>query len=340
MQMNYASIAKMKILITGATGFIGRHLVSRLLDEGYSVSATARSGADAQSLSQRGVNMTQIDLLLTNDLQSLVRGHDCVIHCAAHVGLWGPKSLYENLNIQLTKRLLEAAIQSGVRKFIYMSCANVVLNDPAPIENATEDMSICNQDSFPYAHSKAQAEQLVLSSSSGSLSAIVLRPALVWGNGDMIDRQIGPAADRGQFGWFGHGRYPYSTCYIGNLCEAILQVLIQNVSSGAFFIRDEEQMNLRKFLSTRLRAGGYAVPTLSIPLAVAWPLARFTENGWNYLPLKGEPPLVREAVRSMGYPFTVSINKAKNAFDYRARYSVAEGLAEIQRGANKSLNIS
>ena len=338
--MNYASIAKMKILITGVTGFIGQHLVSRLLEEGYSVSATARSDADAQSLNQRGVNTTQIDLLLTNDLQSLVRGHDCVIHCAAHVGLWGPKSLYENLNIQLTKRLLQAATQESVGKFIYMSCANVVLNDSVPIEDATEEMLICHQDSLRYAYSKAQAEQLVMSSASERFTAIALRPALVWGIGDMIDRQIGPAADRGQFGWFGHGRYPYSTCYIGNLCQAVLQVLTGNVSSGAFFIRDEEQLNLREFLSARLQAGGYAVPTLSIPLAVAWPLARFTENGWNYLPLKGEPPLVREAVRTMGYPFTVSINGAKNAFDYRALYSVAEGMAAMERDVNKSLNIS
>ncbi|BEI36234.1 NAD-dependent epimerase/dehydratase family protein [Polynucleobacter sp. HIN6] len=340
MYVNYASIAKMKILITGATGFIGRHLVSRLLEEGYSISGTARSEADAKSLNQRGVNTTQIDLLSTNDLQSLVRGHDCVIHCAAHVGLWGPKSLYQRLNIQLTKRLLEAATQVGVGKFIYMSCANVALNDSVPIENATEDVPICHQDSLHYAHSKAQAEQLVLSSASERFTAIALRPALVWGNGDIIDRQIGPAADRGQFGWFGHGRYPYSTCYIGNLCQAVLQVLIANVPSGAFFIRDEEQMTLREFLSARLEASGYAVPTLSIPLSLAWPLARFTENGWNYLPLKGDPPLVREAVRTMGYPFSVSMNKAKIAFDYRALYSVAEGMAAIEKGANKSLNIS
>ena len=340
MYVNYASIAKMKILITGATGFIGWHLVSRLLEEGYSVSATIRSEADAEALNQRGVNTTQTDLLLWSDLPSLVRGYDCVIHCAAHVGLWGPKSLYENLNIQLTKRLLEAATQEGVGKFIYMSCANVVLNDPVPIVNATEDMPICHQDSLRYAYSKAQAEQLVMSSASERFAAIALRPALVWGTGDVIDRQIGPAANRGQFGWFGHGRYPYSTCYIGNLCQAVLQVLTRNVSSGAFFIRDEEQLNLREFLSARLRAGAYPVPTLSIPLTIAWPLARFTENGWNYLPLKGEPPLVREAVRTMGYPFTVSINQAKNAFDYRALYSVAEGMAAIERDVNKSLNIS
>ena len=330
----------MRTLITGATGFIGRHLLDHLLGEAYSVSATARSEEDARSLHRSGANTTIIDLLLADDLQSLMRGHDCVIHCAAHVGLWAPKSVYENLNIQLTKRLLDAAIQEGVSKFIFMSCANVVLHDSVAIENATEDIPICNRDSLPYAYSKAQAEQLVLSSSSGFLSAIALRPALVWGSGDMIDRQLGPAANHGRFGWFGDGRYAYSTCYIGNLCAAVSQVLKINVQSGAFFIRDEEQMNLREFLSTRLQAGGYAVPTLSIPRAVAWPLARFTENGWNCLPLKGEPPLVREAVRTMGYPLTVSINKAKSAFDYRALYSVAEGMVAIEKDGHKPLNIS
>ncbi|NDC65026.1 MAG: hypothetical protein EBZ73_00155, partial [Burkholderiaceae bacterium] len=107
-----------------------------------------------------------------------------------------------------------------------------------------------------------------------------------------IDRVgIGPAADRGLFGWFGDGRYLYSTCYIGNLCEAIVQALKANLFTGTFFIRDKEEMNLREFLSARLQASNYAVPTLSIPRAMAWPLARFTENGWNCLPLKGQPPL-------------------------------------------------
>jgi hypothetical protein len=65
---------------------------------------------------------------------------------------------------------------------------------------------------------------------------------------------------------------------------------------------------------------------------MAWPLARFTENGWNCLPLKGQPPLVREAVRTMGYPLTISFSKAKNSFGYSPLYSVADGLAAIQRG--------
>jgi nucleoside-diphosphate-sugar epimerase len=67
---------------------------------------------------------------------------------------------------------------------------------------------------------------------------------------------------------------------------------------------------------------------------LAWPLARFTENGWNYLPLRGEPPLIREMVHLMAHPFSVSIAKAKEQLDYEPLYSLEEGMLEIQKTVN------
>ena len=92
--------------------------------------------------------------------------------------------------------------------------------------------------------------------------------------------------------------YLYSSCYIGNLCEAISLVVQSSVRAEVFFIADNETLRFRDWMTQRLRVGHYRVPTLSIPRALAWPFALFTENGWNYLPLKGDPPLVREAVRA------------------------------------------
>jgi nucleoside-diphosphate-sugar epimerase len=157
----------------------------------------------------------------------------------------------------------------------------------------------------------------------------VLRPAFVWGQGDLVDRQIGPAANHGKFGWFNQGEYLYSSCYIGNLCEAISLAVQSSVRAEAFFIADNETLRFRDWMTQRLRVGHYRVPTFSIPRALAWPFARFTENGWNYLPLKGDPPLVREAVRATGYPLTLSIEKAKRILSYRAPYSIEEGMAAI-----------
>jgi nucleoside-diphosphate-sugar epimerase len=320
----------MNIALTGATGFVGGHLLKRLIDDGHTVTALVRLGQDAKTLKHPSVKIIQRDFMNDLDLLSAVRGHDAIVHCAAYVGLWGSASTYQEINIELTKKLLDAAKGAGVARFIQMSCINAVLNDREEILQGDESLPLCQKNEFPYARSKAIAEKLVLMSSHDHFQTIVMRPAFVWGDGDIVDRQIGPAANKGKFGWFGGGRYPYSTCYVGNLCEAIALALQSNCGSGPFFIRDEQEWDLRSFLSERLRVSGYRVPTLSIPTELAWPLARFTENGWRYLPLKGEPPLVREAVRTMAYPLTVSIDYAKQAFSYAARFTISQGLAEIK----------
>jgi hypothetical protein len=88
-------------------------------------------------------------------------------------------------------------------------------------------------------------------------------------------------------------------------------------------------MQFRQWMTMRLSAGNFKVPTLSIPHSLAWPLARFTENGWKYLPLKGEPPLIREMVHLMAHPFSVSIQKAKDQLAYEPIFSIEAGMREI-----------
>ena len=73
------------------------------------------------------------------------------------------------------------------------------------------------------------------------------------------------------------------------------------------------------------------MPTLSIPRFFARPLARFTENGWNYLPLRGEPPLIREMVHLMAHPFSVSIAKAQEQLAYEPLYGIEQGMLEIEK---------
>lgn len=321
----------MKIFLTGASGFIGRHLVRRLLKDGHTIVANLRSLPNVEEFENLGVEVIQDDLLESNDLTSQMKACDTVIHCAALVGLWALPAQYQTINIELTKKLLGAAKESGIKRFIFLSCANVVLNKNKPILNGDESLPYCNYQNFQYARSKAIAEQLVLSSQSKTFKTIAIRPAFVWGVGDMVDRKIGRAANAGKFGWFDGGHHPYSTCYVGNLSEAISSLVQKEDVEGAFFISDDETVDLRDFLSERLSIGGYAVPSLSLPKYLAWPLARFAENGWSTLPLKGEPPLVREAVRTMGYPFTVSNSKAKSSFAYRVVYTIKEGMEEIKK---------
>jgi nucleoside-diphosphate-sugar epimerase len=269
-----------------------------------------------------------------NDVQSLskrLQGIDSVIHCAAEMKLWNcEKELYET-NVLMTQNILESAKQAGVAQFIYMSDASIAKAPSIPNLEVCESRALPTLQKFPYSHSKSLAEEHVLAAGDEFLRTISLRPASIWGKGDLIDRILGKAANANKFGWFDQGDYPFSTCYIQNICEAVKKSLLSASNRESFFISDGPAAPFRQWMTRRLKAGHYKVPVLSIPRSLAWPLARFTENGWKYLPLRGEPPLIREMVHLMAHPFSVSIAKAQEQLAYVPLYGMEEGMLEIEK---------
>jgi nucleoside-diphosphate-sugar epimerase len=318
-----------KIFLTGATGFIGSHFLDSCLAQGYTVVCLVRSAAQVKLIEAKGA---QAWVSSPGDQAGLVEalaGIDVLIHAAGCRDLAGPISAFEHSNIDLTRSLVDAASQAGVKQFIYISAASVAMGDPTPLFNITESSPIVLRDYLPYTRSKALAEAYVLAVQQTAMKVVVLRPSFVWGNGDSVDLEIGPASNRGQFGWFSQGRYPFATCSIANLCDA-LQLAMQYTQSGSIFnISDSEPLDFRAFMSQRLKVSGFPVPTLSVPRTLAWWLGAFTENGWKYLPMPGKPPIVREMVRLMGFPFTVSIEHAHQELGYTAPHSIEVGMQAI-----------
>ncbi len=321
----------MKIFLTGASGFVGSHLVQSLVSAGHEIVAHYRS---PQSLNIKPENHVEVWSGDLNDVQSLAKrlqGIDSVIHCAAEMRLWNSEKALHETNVLMTEHILKAAKQASVPQFIYMSDASVAKDPSMPNLEVSESRALPSLQKFPYSHSKSLAEQYVLAAGDESFRVISLRPASIWGKGDLIDRILGKAANLNQFGWFDQGNYLFSTCNIDNLCAAVNKALLSKSNRESFFISDGPPVLFRQWMSRRLLAGHYKVPTLSIPRFLAWPLARFTENGWNYLPLRGEPPLIREMVHLMAHPFSVSITKAKEQLAYEPIYGMEEGMLEIEK---------
>jgi nucleoside-diphosphate-sugar epimerase len=319
----------MKIFLTGASGFVGKNLMDFLMNQGHDVIGHAHT--PEEPIDSLGRKFCHMNLLNHHEMLDILRDVDTVIHCAAHVSTWSSTEIFYQHNVLVTKSLLESAKQAGVQRFIFMSCASVVMQQRQALLNISESLPLTNRDELPYARSKALAEALVLEVGSEHFKTIALRPAFIWGQGDIIDRQIGLAANNGKFGWFNQGDYLYSTCYIENLYEAVTQAITTDRFGDAYFISDGEAVSFRSFMSERLHISGYPTPSLSIPINLAWPLARFTENGWKYLPLKGLPPITREIVRLTGLPFTLSIEKAMRQLNYQPVYSVHQGLHHLAR---------
>jgi 2-alkyl-3-oxoalkanoate reductase len=318
-----------KIFLTGATGFIGSHFLKHCLAAGHSATCSVRSAKQADAIRALGASAWEGDLQNHGELSLALAGMDVLIHAAGCRDLTAPANLLLQSNVRLTQALVDAAATAKVAQFIYISAASVVMSKPVALLNVTESAPITSQAYLPYTRSKAIAEASVLAAQQTGMRVVVLRPSFVWGKGDSIDTEIGPASNRGQFGWFSQGHYPFASCSIANLCDA-LQRAMQHTQSGCVFnISDREPVDFRVFMTRRLEVSGFQVPTLSVPRKLAWWLGAFTETGWTYLPMPGKPPIVREMVRLMGFPFTVSIERAKRDLGYLGHHSTEAGMSNI-----------
>ena len=325
----------MKIFLTGASGFVGSHIAQSLIAADHELVCHFRAPQSINIESHPNPAVWSGNLNDVARLSNRLQGLDVVIHCAAEMKLWNSEKALLDTNVFMTKNILESARQAGIKKLIYMSDASIAKNPLAQNLNISESRALPLLKDFPYSHSKSQAEQLVLHAGNETFQTISLRPSSIWGKGDMVDRILGRAADLNKFGWFDQGDYLFSTCYIQNLCEAVKKALLSDSNQESFFISDGSPMQFRQWMSMRLEAGQYKVPTLSIPRSLARPLARFTENGWKYLPLRGDPPLIREMVHLMAHPFSVSIEKAKEQLAYSPLYAIEAGMLEIEKAADQ-----
>ena len=325
----------MKIFLTGASGFVGSHLAQSLVSAHHEIVCHYRQPHAINIKAKDYLEVWSGDLNDKDSLSRRLQGMDVVIHCAAEMKLWNSEKSLLETNVFMTKNILESSRRAGIKQFIYMSDASIAKNPLGQNLNISESRALPSLQNFPYSHSKSQAEQWVLEAGDETFRTLSLRPATIWGKGDIVDQTLGRAADLNKFGWFDQGDYLFSTCYIKNLCEAVKKALLSNSNQESFFISDGSPMQFRHWMTRRLKASQYTVPTLSIPRPLARPLARFTENGWKYLPLPGEPPLIREMVHLMAHPFSVSIKKAKEQIAYEPLYSIEAGMLEIVRVADQ-----
>ena len=314
----------MKILVTGGTGFTGKALVRRLLDDGHQVVALDyQEGLKTEELRQWGAEVVIGSVTDVDVVERCMEGVEIVHHLAAAFReLDVPNSFYRNVNVEGTRNVLEAARKAGVRRFIYCSTCGVHGN----VDNPPGDENAPINAADYYQQTKYDAEPIVLEYHRKGLTSVILRPSAIYGPGDperfyMIFKRVA----KGSFPMFGSGKTYYHPLYIDHLVDAFILAQQDGKGDGeTYLIADKEYVAIEDLV--RLTAKALQVE-VKIPHYPIWPLiiaGHICEKTCK--PFHIKPPIFPRRVDWYRQNRAFNIKKAERDLGYNPTVSLAEGL--------------
>lgn len=324
-----------KVLVTGATGFLGRAAAFRLARAlGWEVTGIGRSPEVGRALSELGIAFRQIDLRQTDLIADVCAGQDYVIHCAALSSPWGRYRDFHEANVVGTANVIAGCLRHGVRKLVHISTPSVYF-DYAHRLDLTERSPLAAKPANAYAATKRIAEQLVSEAGSQGLSAVILRPRAIFGPGDrtLFPRLLRVNERRG-IPLVGGGKALLDLTYIDDAVDAIVLACrvqdggmpdsrVFNISGGSPVLLIEALRQLFDLLGLPLR-------TRNVPLRAALAAGSALEIAYRGLPFLGpEPPFTRFTAGLLAYSQTFDISEARGVLGYEPRVPVGEGLRQF-----------
>ena len=317
----------MNIFVTGGSGFFGGRFIKRLAAEGHEVFALTRSEASDGKIRSLGATPVRGDIERPETL--LLPPVEAVVHAAAYFRFAGPRAPYFRTNVEGTAAILKAAERAGAKTFVYVSAGAVIMdNRGSPVHNANESAPTFPDSFSGYIASKARGEAAVLAANKHGFRTVAIRPPAIWGPGDAFSRELPHAIKSGQFAFINRGDYPYVTCHVDNVIEAVQCALKRSTGGRAYFIADREPTTFRNFVAAIAGVQGLSIDNLrSFPYRLAFTFGRVMEILAAVRFSKKDPPLSRTMVRMIGREFTVSDAAAQAELGYRGEGSRADGMA-------------
>lgn len=310
-----------RVLITGATGFLGGTVLRMLRAQGRPVLA---QGRDPARLAALGAPVLQWDLTRPPPDAPELAGVDAVIHCAALSSPFGRLADFHAANVAGTAAVLALAQRLGVRRFVHVSSPSVLF---APRDQLALDETAPLPPSFtPYARTKAEAEALVLAATG--LSPVILRPRGLYGRGDttLLPRLLQAARTR-PLPLFRQGAARIDLTHVEDAAAAILSALDAGPKAAGqiFHISGGEVLPVTEIAARACARAGVGLRWRRMPLAPALWAAGAMER--LALATGGrEPAVTRYGLALFAYAQSLDIAKARRMLDWSPRIPFAEGL--------------
>lgn len=320
----------MRILVTGASGFIGGRFARHALEQGLDVRVNGRRAEGVEHLVRRGAQFIAGDLGDPELARRLCQGVDAVVHCAGAVGHWGRYQNFHKGNVVVTENVVEACLKEHVRRLVHLSSPSIYFDGRSHM-GITEDQ-VPRRFHDHYASTKFLAEQKVFGAQEFGLEVLALRPRFVTGAGDVsIFPRLLHMQRKGRLAIVGNGLNKVDFTSVQNLNEALFSALhVGDEALGkAYNISNGQPLPIWDVINYVMRQMHVPQVTRYRSFGLAYSLAALNEGACLLWPGRPQPTLSRLGMQVMNKDFTLDISRARHLLDYRPTVSLWTALDEF-----------
>ncbi|MCS6569651.1 NAD-dependent epimerase/dehydratase family protein [Curtobacterium flaccumfaciens pv. flaccumfaciens] len=325
----------MKVLVTGASGFLGQATAAAVRDAGHEVRTFQRRPSGVPGVQDVAGTMTD-DAAIAR----AVDGVEAVVHLAAKVSLAGDPADFARVNIEGTRSLLAAARAAGVGRFVFVSSPSVA-HTGSSLVGADAGPAEPSRARGDYARTKAAAELLALDADAPDFAVVAVRPHLVWGPGDtQLVGRIVERARAGRLPLLDSGAALIDTLYVDNAATAMVAALERVtddcVHGNAYVVTNGEPRPVADLLAGICTASGVRPPQWHVPAAVARAAGSVVEAVWRVRPGEDEPPMTRFLAEQLSTAHWFDQRRTRSDLRWSPSVSIDEGLERLRAAAQAS----
>ena len=313
-------------LVTGATGFVGGNLASRLIADGWTVKVLVRDASRLSPSLRSGTEIIRGGLADTDVVRRAVRGVNIIFHCAANVSTWDAWDAYYAANVQGAKNLMQAIVSDnpGLSRLVHVSTVDVYGFPVTPCDEQCQTSG----GGFGYGETKRLGEEQVRTiADTHRIPYTIIRPCNIIGPGSQFISRIGRELESGLMLTVDGGSANAGLVFIDNLVDDLIWASRSEKTGGECYnVRDDYDVNWKTVLGVLRKGINGKGLTLDLPFFIADLLATSMETLYKVSRVAREPVLHRLLVRIFGRTCGHSARKIRTDRGYTHQIGFDEAM--------------